>query len=186
MARLFLAALALMMASTAFAADEAFQPILDMYKSGKLIDRGESKAVRSAAAHLFEVRHADDIKEVFGSDFMALNAWLEKQKDLKEEFYSAIHPQKDDVPRVLAIFRALWKADAEAVAKYPNLAIAVSVVWDDPKNVYDYRPHAVRTKSTMPDTYLGHGPKEEFAYHVAHAKAVQGKESVARIEVLPW
>ncbi|HEX3150127.1 MAG TPA: hypothetical protein VHR66_18765 [Gemmataceae bacterium] len=186
MARLFLAALALTFAMSAYAADEALQPILDMYKSGKLIDRGESKTVRSAAAHLFEARHADDIKEVFGSDFMALTAWLDKQKDLKEEFYSAIHPQKDDVSRVLAIFRALWKADADAVAKYPNLAIAVSVVWDDPKNVYDYRPHAVRTKSTMPETYLGHGAKEEFAYHVSHAKSIQGKEGVARIEVLPW
>ena len=45
--------------------------------------------------------------------------------------------------------------------------------------MYDYRPTRSRTKSTMPEAYLGHGPKEEFEYHVSHAKALQGKEAVS-------
>ena len=38
------------------------------------------------------------------------------------------------MPKVLAIFKELWKSDSQAVQKYPNLAIAVSVVWDAPRN----------------------------------------------------
>jgi hypothetical protein len=185
-ARLVVLALVLSVAATAPAADEPLQPVLDLYKSGKLFEKGEAKAVRTAAARLFEARHADDLKEAFGPDHEALTAWLDKQKDLKEEFFSAIHPTKDDAKRVLEIFRDLWKSDPDAVAKYPNLAIAVSVVWDEPKNTYDYRGHQVRTKSNLPDNYSKYGPLDEFKYHVAHAKALMGKESVARIEVLPW
>ena len=168
------------------AADEALKPILDLHKTGKLLVKAEYKAVRAAAAHVFATRHADVIKEAFGDDHTALTAWLDKHKDLKEEFFSAIHPQKDDVPRTLAIFRDLWKADPDAVAKYPNLAIAISVVWDQPRKRLRLPPHQVRTKSNLPDGYLSHGPQEEFQYHIAHAKAVQGKEALSRLEVLPW
>jgi hypothetical protein len=183
---LAVAALALL-APLSRAADSDLPPaVLDSYKAGKLFEKSEFKAVRGLAAQVFEARQGDTIKEVWGADHAALTAWLDKHKDLKEEFFSAIHPEKDDVPRALAIFRELWKADPDAVAKFPNLAIAVSVVWDQPENVYDYRPHQVRTKSKLPGGYLGHGPKEEFKYHVAHAKALQGKEAVSRLELLPW
>jgi hypothetical protein len=181
-------ALAVVLTATAAApaADEALQPILDLHKSGKLFEKSEYKAVRTAAAKVFEARNADAIKDAFGADHEALTAWLDKQKDLKEEFFSAINTQKDDVRRVLEIFHDLWKEDATAVAKYPNLAIAVSVVWDSEKGVYDYRGHQRRTKSHLPDGYAKYGPKDEFKYHVAHAKAVQGKEPFNRLEVLPW
>lgn len=179
--------LALAVAVGAPAADAELPPvILDLHKNGKLFEKSESKTVRTAAASLFTARQADTIQEVWGSDHAALTEWLDKRKDLKEELFTAIHPQKDDVTRALAIFRQLWKADPDAVAKYPNLAIAVSVVWDQPENVYDYRPHQVRTKSKLPDGHLAHGPKEEFKYHVSHAKGLQGKEPVSRLEVLPW
>jgi hypothetical protein len=179
--------LALGVASCALAADADLPPaILDLHKSGKLFEKSEFKTIRAAAAKLFETRQADTLKEVWGQDYTALTSWLDKQKDLKEELFSAINPQRDDVTRALAIFRQLWKADSDAVAKYPNLAIAVSVVWDQPENVYDYRPHQVRTKSKLPEGYLSHGPKEEFEYHVSHAKALQGKEGISRLEALPW
>ena len=167
------------------AADEALKPILDLHKANKLFDKTEYKAVRSAAAKVFEARNAEVIKDAFGANHAALSTWLDKQKDLKEELYSAIDPKMDDVPRALGIFRDLWKDNPDAVAKYPNLAIAVSVVWDQPRHVYDYRGHQVRTKSNLPDSYLDFGPLQEFRYHVGHAKEVQGKESFNRLEVLP-
>jgi hypothetical protein len=172
--------------SAAAAADEALQPILDLHKSGKLFDKSEHKAVRAAAAKVFETRLAAIIKESFGDDHDALMAWLTKNKEIKEEFFSAIQEQKDDVPRVLEIFRDLWKDDKDAVAKYSNLAIAISVVWDNPKGLYDYRHHQVRTKSNLPEGYMKFGPRDEFKYHIAHAKTIQAKEAVNRIEVLPW
>jgi hypothetical protein len=173
-------------AAAAPAAEEVLQPILELHKSGKLFEKSEYKSVRSAAAKIFETRLASTVKESFGANFDELSAWLEKNKDIKEEFYSAINEQKDDVPRSLAIFRDLWKDDKDAVGKYPNLAIAISVVWDNPAGLYDYRGHQVRTKSNLPSDYLKFGHLDEFKYHLGHAKALQGKEGVNRIEVLPW
>lgn len=187
MSRLLALCLALAVAAGASAADTGLPPaILDLHKSGKLFERSEFKTVRAAAAQAFQARQADTIQEVWGPDHDALSAWLDKNKELKEELFTAIHPQKDDVTRALAVFHQLWKTDPEAVGRYPNLAIAVSVVWDQPENVYDYRHHQVRTKSNLPKDYLSHSAKDEFQYHVSRARALQGKEPISRLEVLPW
>lgn len=169
----------------AFAADEAVAPMLELHKTNKLFDKTEYKAVRSAAAKVFETRNAAIIKEAFGKEHETLTEWLEKQKDVKEELFSAIDPKMDDISRALTIFHDLWLEDSGAVGKYPNLAIAISVVWDQPKNVYDYRGHQVRTKSILPEGYMKYGPLDEFRYHVSHAKDVQGKEPFNRLKVLP-
>ena len=181
-----IACLALATGSFAAAADNPVQPILDLHKANKLFDKTEYKAVRAAAARVFEIRNAEAIKEAFGPDHEALAAWLEKQNDLKEEFFSAIDRQKDDISAALGVFRSLWKDNPDAVAKYPNLAIALSVVWDQPQHAYDYRGHQIRTKSILPDGYLDFGPLDEWKYHVSRAKAIQGKEPFNRLEVLPW
>lgn len=187
MPRLLAACLAVLaVGPAARAADEALQPILDLHKSGKLFSKADYPAVRAAAAAAFATRHADDIKAAFAEDQTALTEWLDKRKDLKQEFFSAVHETKDKVPAVLEIFRTLWKADPAAVEKYPNLAIAVSVVWDDPKHLYDYRPHQRRTKSNLPDDYMKYAALDEFKYHVGHAKELQAKEAANRLEVLPW
>ena len=186
MKRLLTLAVLAMPTSGAAAADEPLQPILDLHKSGKLFDKSEYKAVRTAAAKVFETRTASVIKESFGAEFDSISVWLDKNKEIKEEFFSAINEQRDDVPKVLEIFRDLWNEDKDAVAKYSNLAIAISVVWDNPEGIYDYRHHQVRTKSHLPAGYLKYGPRDEFKYHVAHAKAIQAKEAVSRTEVLPW
>jgi hypothetical protein len=184
--RILSLAFVLVCVPVALAADDPIQPILDLHKSGKLFDKSEYKSVRAAAARVFQTRMAPIIKDSFAADNEALAAWLDKNKEIKEEFFCAIDEQRDDVPRVLEIFRELWKDDQEAVAKYPNLAIAISVVWDNPKALYDYRGHQVRTKSKLPADYLKFGPRDEFKYHVTHAKAIQAKEAINRYEVLPW
>ena len=186
MTRLAVCAILLAGSLSSAVADDAVKPVLDLHKANKLFDKSEYKAVRSASAKVFETRNASIIKEAFGKDYETLSAWLDKQKDLKEELFSAIDPKMDDISRALEIFHDLWKEDPEAVAKYPNLAIALSVVWDQPKNVYDYRGHQVRTKSTLPEGYMKYGPLDEFRFHIAHAKAVQGKEPFSRLEVLPY
>src|SRR6476661_7055951 len=109
MTRLAACALLLSVGLVARAAEEALKPILDLHKSNKLFEKSDYKAVRAAAAKVFETRNADQIKDAFGPDQEVLSAWLEKQKDLKEEFFSAIDPGKDDVRRVLEIFHDLWK-----------------------------------------------------------------------------
>jgi hypothetical protein len=186
MSRLLIAFVALAWVPAAFAEDDPLKPILDLHKAGKLLNKADYPAVRAAAANAFATRHADEIKEAFGEDHSALTDWLNKRKDIKEEFFSAIHETKDTIPAVLETFKALWKADAAAVEKYPNLAIAISVVWDAPRHLYDYRPHQVRTKSILPENYMKFAALDEFKYHVGHAKELQGKESLNRLEILPW
>src|SRR6476661_3028087 len=84
MTRLAACALLLSVGLVARAAEEALKPILDLHKSNKL----------------FETRHADQLKDACGPDQDVLSAWLQKQKDLTEEFFSATDPGKHDVRRV--------------------------------------------------------------------------------------
>ncbi len=161
------------------------EQILSLHKGGKLFDKTQYKEVRKVAAKHFETKHTKAIEKAFGSDAKAMETFFEKNLELKEELYTAI-TEKDNVPKVLSVFHDLWKADAIAVAKYPNLAIAISVVWDQPRNLYDYTQHQTRTKSKLPDEVGKHDHLTEFKYFVSHAKSIQGKETINRLENLPW
>src|SRR5262245_24688312 len=169
------------------AVPEGIKELAELSKSGKLFDAQQYKNVRGICSKVFEAKFKDEIKSAYGDDFEAINAWFEKQKDLKEEFYTAIDEKKDKVPQVLRIFHELWKKSPENVGKYSNLAIAVAVVWDDPRGgVYDYRGHQVRTKSTLPPSYGKMTPLECFQYFVEKQKDLKGKEAFDRLQLFPW
>src|SRR5947209_3791565 len=102
---------------------EGVKELAELSKSGKLFDATQYKAVRGLCCKVFEEKFKAEIKATYGEDFDALAAFFEKQKDLKEEFYTAIDERHDKVPQALKVFRDLWKKSAESVAKYPNLAI---------------------------------------------------------------
>src|SRR5262249_27682994 len=71
--------------------------------------------------------------------------------------------------------------------KYPNLAIAIAVVWDDPKaGIYDYRGHQIRTKSILPESYGKMTPQDCFQYFLYTAKELKAKEAFDRLQVFPW
>jgi hypothetical protein len=163
------------------------RPIVELYKSGKLFDKREAKAVRAAFAERFEKVHADDLRGGFGEDYDTLTAWLNEHAEIKQELFNAIDEDHDHVAKVFAIFRDLWKHSPEQLAKYWNLAIATAVVWDDPqRGVYDYRGHQRRTKSILPDDYLKFTALDGYKYFLDHEKEIQGRESVNRIQALPW
>jgi hypothetical protein len=167
--------------------DDWVQPIADLYSGGKLFDKGQYKAVRAAFAHAFELRHDKQLRESYGDDFEALNEWLTKHADIKEEFYTAINEGHDRPAAALRLFRDLWKKYPDEVAKYPNLAIATAVVWDDPaRGPYDYRGHQIRTHSTLPEAVTKFTPLDAFEYYAGHAREIQGKENGSRLQLLPW
>ena len=61
--------LAVGVAAYAPAADTDLPPaILDLYKSGKLFDKAQYKAVRAVFADRFARRHESDIHDAFGDD----------------------------------------------------------------------------------------------------------------------
>ena len=154
--------------------------IAELHQAGKLTDKSQYKAVRAAFAGLFESRHADAIREAYGEDYDSLRKWLDSHTDLKENFYIALDERFDKLPRALALFHDLWKQYPAELEKHPDLGIAVAVVWDDPRAVYDYRSHQARTKSQMPDGLLDDG-LANFKYVVDNEKLTEG-----RLRYMPW
>src|SRR5262245_59973920 len=132
--------------------DAADQILVDLVTgpalfNDKAFKKGEYKYVRTAFSKYFETKYGSALKAAAGDDAEALFAWLEKNPKVKETLFTAIDPAAEDPGRVISVFRDLWKAGPEAVQKNDELAVAISVVWDNPQAVYDYRGHQVRTKS---------------------------------------
>ena len=185
-----LTALALCFVPQALAGDtsvpEDLQPIVELYNNGKLFDRQAYRTVRTAFATAFQRKHEQLIRAAYGDDHDELTAWLAKNPDIQVEFYTAINEERDNLPRVLSLFRDLWKRNPEDVRKYPGLAIATAVVWDDPRLLYDYTGHQRRTHSLMPEGVLNFTALDNFAYFVKHAREIQGPEGVNRLQIMPW
>jgi hypothetical protein len=177
--------LALAVALTAAAAaGRAADPELELVAAlagEKPFLRGEYKVVRAAFARYFEEKYADDIKAAFGDDHAALTAWLDANPEVKETFYTAIDPETDNVRRALEVFRDLYKHGPDKLKTYPSVAVAVAVVWDDPKAVYDYRGHQVRTKSLLPEGVAKVGPVENYEYLTKADGAIK-----TAAQALPW
>jgi hypothetical protein len=163
------------------------QVFVELHKSGALFDRKQYKKVRAAFARAFEQKYADTIRAAFGDDHAQLTSWLEKKPDVKEELYTAINEEYDDVGAVLKLFARLWKDHPKQIEPYANLAIATAVTWDrpdfDPRTgkrggVYDYRHHQVRTRSTLPESLAN--AEANFSYLVTDTGLLNS------IKVLPW
>ena len=167
-------------------ADEADQVLIDLVTGPVLLNekaftRGEYKLVRAAFTKYFELRQGPAIKLALGDDAEPLFEWLNKNAELKETLFTAIDPATEEPAKVMKVFRDLWKADPEAVKKAGELAVAVSVVWDDPKGVYDYRGHQVRTKSHLPDGVMKVNALDNFKYVIEHQAKLKGPQLQ-----LPW
>jgi hypothetical protein len=171
------------------ARDELPQPIQDlaeMSKIGSLFNKENYRTVRGHCSKMFEERFKNEIREAYGEDFDALSAWLDKNKEIKEEFYTAIDEKFDKVPEALKIFHDLWKKSPDNMAKYSNLAIAHAVVWDDPRGIYDYRHHQLRTHSILPEGYTNFTAVQSFQDFIDRQKEIQGKEAINRLRDFPW
>lgn len=160
-------------------AADAKQAIVELYKSGKIFDKGQYAKVRDAFAAYFEERHAEWLKKAWGEDHEALLAWLNAHPRIKGEFFNALREGDDNVPAALSLFRQIWKGFPGQVETYADLAIAVAVVWDNPRAVYNYAPHQVRTKSKMPEGEVD--ALGNFRYVVENEKIMEG-----RTKNLPW
>jgi hypothetical protein len=165
---------------------ESLQVLADMVKSAKLFAKDQYKSVRNACCKYFEHLHEKDIKDAFGEDYPSIMGWFEKNSEIKEEFFTAIDRTRDKVPQVLKLFREVWKKSPDQIQKYPNLAIALCVVWDDPKGVYDYRQHQIRTKSKLPDSWGKMTALDVYQFYIDKQKDLLAKEKINRLQLLPW
>lgn len=76
-----------------------------------------------------------------------LQDWLVSNQEFSEEFFSILK-NVDNVPKVFAILDGLYREDPERFARYPSLALAVSVVYDVPPP--PYWPHQQVTEAAFP------------------------------------
>lgn len=180
--------LALLLLATAARADDAKpkesapeQALVEALSAEKAFQKGEAKLVRAATAKFFEQTHADDIAAAYGDHAEKLNAWLAANPDIREAFYAGIDPAVDQVGPALTVFRELWKLDAAKLKDYPNVGIALALTWDSKKGVYDYSPHARRTKSDVAGGMKAFGYKENFAY----LTGIEGPLKQA-VQFFPW
>ena len=161
--------------------DEAFQQaIVALYESQKLLVKKEYPALRKLFADRFAREQDAALRQGLGGDYDAMLLWLTEHPDVREELFTAIRPDKDKVPDVLGIFNELRKQFPDKIVPYANLAIATSVVWDDPRaGIYNYEHHARRCKANMPANLFA--AVENFKYFVAAESVMQG-----RIQHVPW
>jgi tetratricopeptide (TPR) repeat protein len=145
----------------------------------KLFVTDSYKEVRKSFADQFVVEHELDIKTGVPGDYAELMSWFDEHTDLKEEFFTAIRPEFDDVPGALRLFNELRIEFPKQIEKYGSLAIATSVVWDNEAGVYNYDDQAERTHSTMPSTLIR--GVENFRYFTETESMMQG-----RAQFIPW
>ncbi len=148
-----------------------------MHELNLLLVRKRYSDLRKIYADRFAAAHAVAIAAAFDDDAAA---WLSEHEEIREELYTAIDPQADNVSAALETFAALLKQFPDQIEQYANLAIAVAVTWDGSRGgVYEYGRHQRRVHATMPDDLAG--AAENFQYFLDSEKVMQG-----RARFLPW
>lgn len=155
-----------------------FTALTKLYKDRKLFSPKEYPAIRKVFADRFATSQADVIKQVFGDD-ATLQAFLEKNVDIREELYTAIDPKFDDVAAALTLFKQLHTQFPAKIKAYYELAIAVAVTWDKERNVYHYENQQNRVHAIMPEPLSG--AIDNFKYLTDAESIMQG-----RVQFLPW
>ena len=153
--------------------EDEINVMLELYDNRALFSTKESPTLRGIFANRFERQNEQAIKNAFGEDYESVSAWFEENRVVKEELYTAIDPDVDDVPRALQIFKELKDQFPEQIASYGNLAIAIAVTWDRPKAIYDYANHQRRAKATMPEGATD--AAANFEYFLKTEQFMQGR-----------
>jgi len=148
------------------------EQILKLFDDKQLTSTKNYETLRNIYASRFERAHQNEIGAAFDDE---LKQWLEEHVEIKQEFFTAVKPDDDNVARVLAQFAELWKAHREDFADNWNAAVAVAVTWDGGRgSIEDYVRHQRRCSAILPNDLIGAG--ENFSYLV-------GTDSA---RYLPW
>ncbi|MCA9063673.1 MAG: hypothetical protein KDA96_11460 [Planctomycetaceae bacterium] len=145
----------------------------------KLFQISSYEEVRRVFADQFLAEHELSLKAATGQGSDDFMTWLNDHAELKEEFFTAIDPQHDNVTGALRLMNQIRTEYPKQVEKYGALAIAVALVWDDEGGVYDYAHHARRTHSTMPANLLA--GMDNYRYFLETESVMQG-----RAQYVPW
>jgi tetratricopeptide (TPR) repeat protein len=156
--------------------DPSDQLLIDLYQKHTIFAKNGYPKIRHIFADRFEANHQDALRSAFGEASSAFCKWLDERPSIKEEFYLAIDPEHDDVPRALKLFRELYERFPQKFEDYASLATAVSVVWDRERGAIHQSPVG---QAVLPTQQMG--AFENFRYYVEGEPLMQGY-----IRYLPW
>lgn len=159
--------------------DPTNDAILAIYDKNKLFQPGEYAALRKIYADQFLRQHWADIHRGFGEDADAIKQWFEAEPAIRDELYTALDAEHDDVQLAVGLFKELKKQYPDAFPAYTELAIALAVTWDNEKGIYDYAEQQQRAGATAAESTAG--PIDCFRYLIEAEKVMQG-----RAQSLPW
>ncbi len=148
-------------------------------KPRKLFVTDSYAEVRKVFSNQFAASHDTDLHVGLGQNYDEAMAWFADHTDLKEEFYTAIQPESDNVAGAVRMLNQLRTEFPKLIERYGSLAIATSVVWDDGRGVYKYDGQAHRTHSTMPSRLLS--GIENFRFLTDAESMMEG-----RTQFVPW
>ncbi len=154
---------------------------VEALSSPKNFVRGEYKAVRAVMATYFEKKYDAEIRAAFDSDYDAIAKFFKDNPDIRDTLYTALDPNDDQIDEALKIFREIYKLGPEKLKTHANLAIAICVVWDNPKPIYDYTQHQTRTRSKLPVDPMTIGWKANYEFLLSHESELKGV-----VQNLPW
>ncbi len=158
----------------------AFDAIAQAHQLKTLFNEPSYYLLRKYFASQREQECKTAIESATGDEASEMIAWLDAHPDIKEELYTAVDPEHDDLIGVFRIFNQIRLAHPEKLASYGNLAIACALVWDQPQGaVYDYTNHANRCKATIPSQTIE--AADNFSYFITAENFMQG-----RGQFLPW
>ena len=172
--------------TTVVAKDPDIDKLVSLYKevrgrkkTKRLFLTTEYKAVRKVFADRFEREHKDEIEFSLGERNEAMQTFFENNIDLKEEFFTAVDSKHDEFRSALKILAELVEKYPKQIERYGQLAIAVALVWDKDRGVYQYGHHQRRCKASMPNDLIG--AVENFQYFLDAEQVTQG-----RVLYMPW
>jgi len=155
------------------------QTILSLYRDRQLFKKTQYTVLRSIYADRFASEYEDQIREGLGDDYQEAMEWFDEHPELKEELYTAIKPDHDDVAEAIGLFNSLREKFPDQIVPHAPLAIATAVVWDKKNGVYNYQGHSRRTHSVMPSELTD--AVGNFEYFLEAQRIMQG-----RGQFLPW
>ena len=88
---------------TASNGSEGDETILALYKRNRIVGKDAYETLRQIYSTRFEQKYAAEIRQAFGDRYDEMTKWLDGHRDLKEEFYTAIDQEHDNVPAARAV-----------------------------------------------------------------------------------
>ena len=161
-------------------ADEFDDVALDLYNKGRLLAKNSYPALRKAYADSFAKEHDAAIRQAWGGESEPFRKFMEENDPIREMFFLSINAERgsDNVPAALGLMKTIWEKYPKEFEAYPALAIAVSLVWDNPRGAIHSSPVG-QHKALDP-------PNEADAlanfYYYANVDKTMGD----RIRFMPW